>query len=376
MFGLSEEHVMLRDAAKSFVAERAPTTRARALRDSGASFDADLWREIAALGWTGIAIPEAYGGSALGFRGLGLVLEECGRTLAPLPLVSTAMAATFALTAGGSEDLKAQVLPMIADGSALVALAVDEHAHHAPHRIDTAAVREGDGWRLDGAKTFVADGHLASHIIVSARTRGARGDRDGITLFLLPTSRAGVTVRPRTTVDGRGAADIALEAVRVEPGALLGAEHQGASLLDDMLDRARIGLACEMLGMAQQAFDITAEYLKTRVQFGQTIGGFQALQHRAAKMLVELEMTRSAVLAALAVLDEDRPNVALYASLAKARAGDTLHLVSNETVQMHGGIGMTDAHDAGLYLKRARVLEALYGSPSFHRDRYATISGY
>ncbi len=172
------------------------------------------------------------------------------------------------------------------------------------------------------------------------------------------------------TVDSRGAADLRFE--NVEADALNG----GADVLDQILDRARIGLAAEMLGQASEAFEITSEYLKTRKQFGQVIGGFQALQHRAAKMFTELELTRSCVMAALDALDRDAKDIPALASLAKARAAETLHLVSNELVQMHGGIGMTDAHDAGLYLKRARVAEGLYGGASYHRDRYARLNGF
>ena len=193
---------------------------------------------------------------------------------------------------------------------------------------------------------------------------------------MLEKGAAGVTTTPLHTVDNRAAADISFEDVAVPLSAILGDIGEGWAVLDPVLDRARACLAAEMLGTATQAFTITLDYLKTRNQFGQLIGAFQALQHRAAKMFTELELTRSAVQAALDAIDAGAPDTASLCSLAKARANDTLHLVSNEMVQMHGGIGMTDVHDAGLYLKRARVAEALYGTSSYHRDRYARLGGY
>lgn len=365
MFTLTEEHEMLRESARAFAQEKMPTTHLRAVRDAqkpgkgGEGFDRALWKEMAALGWTGVLVPEEHGGAALGYVGMGLVLEELGRTLAPSPLHSTALIGASAIVLGGTAAQKAEWLPKIAAGDVVIALAIDEHAHHAPEKTKL----EAKGGALTGAKTYVADGHAADLLIVAARDGGA------VKLFLLPANTKGVTIKPLATLDSRGAADIAFDAAQAEP---LG----GPELVDQVLDRARIGLAAEMLGQATQAFETTSDYLKTRTQFGQVIGAFQALQHRAAKMFVELELTRSCVLAALSALDENRNDVSELASLAKARAGETLHLVSNEMVQMHGGIGMTDAADPGLYLKRARVAEALYGSASFHRDRYAALNNF
>ncbi|MGE0829701.1 MAG: acyl-CoA dehydrogenase family protein [Hyphomonadaceae bacterium] len=368
MFTLTEEHQMLRDSARDFVREKMPTTHLRAVRDAGRGFDPALWAEMAALGWSGIIVPEEHGGAALGYVGLGLVLEETGRTLAPSPLLSTGLIGAAAITLAGSAAQKAEWLPKIAAGEVVVALAIDEGAHHAPEKIKLEAKAAGNAFTLSGEKKYVAEGQAADLYIVAARA-GA-----GLGLFLVPAKAKGVSVAPLVTIDGRGAADVVFTDAPAE--ALHAPSAQGAALLDQILDRARIGLAAEMLGQAQQAFETTIEYLQTRTQFGQLIGGFQALQHRAAKMFVELELTRSCVLAALSALDENRNDVREMASLAKARAGDTLHLVSNEMVQMHGGIGMTDAADPGLYMKRARVAEALYGSAAYHRDRYAALHGF
>ncbi len=377
MFTLNEEQQMLKDAAKSFIQEQSPVSRLRKVRDDGKDgFDAALWKEMVDMGWTGILVPEEYGGSGLGYLGIGVVLEECGRTLAPSPLLSTALIGASALILGGNEAQKQAVLPKIVDGSAILALAVDEGPHHAPAKTALKAEKAGAGYKLNGKKAYVSEGHLATTLIVAARTSGKPGDAQGITLFLVPADAKGVSRTTLKTVDSRGAADITFKDVEVGADAVLGGADAGGPLLEQILDRARVGIAAEMLGHAVQSFEITNDYLKTRVQFGQPIGSFQALQHRAAKMFTDLELTRSCVIAALDALDENRNDVAELASVAKARASDTVHLVSNEMVQMHGGIGMTDAHDAGLYLKRARVQEGLYGSASFHRDRFATLNGF
>ncbi len=377
-FVLTEEQQMLRDSAKSFAAEKLPVAQLRALRDAAtpAGFDAAAWTEMAELGFAGVVVPEDFGGSAFGYVGLGQVLEAQGRTIAATPLLSTALIGASALVLGGSDAQKAAHLPGVASGETLTALAVDEGPHHDPAEIALAAKAAGGGYTLSGEKRYVVDGGGATLLIVAARTSGKPGDEAGITLFLVPADAKGVTRTPLRTLDAHAAANITFSDVTVGADAVLGQADNGFALLDQILDRARIGLAAEMLGAADAAFEMTNDYLKVRKQFGQLIGSFQSLQHRAAIMFTELELTRSCVGAALAALDENADNIAELASLAKARAAETLHLVSNETVQMHGGIGMTDVHDSGLYMKRARVLEALYGGESFHRDRYAKLGGY
>jgi alkylation response protein AidB-like acyl-CoA dehydrogenase len=372
---LTEEQSMLRDAAKSWVQEKSPVTAFRKMRDSGVElgYDAAAWNEMAQMGWAGVVIPEEYGGSAFGYLSLGLVLEETGRTLTASPLLASALAAASALMLGGSDAQKQQWLTKIAAGEAVATLAVDEGPRHAPEKTALAAARSGDGYTLNGTKTFVLEGMAADLFVVAARTSGQPGDTAGISLFLVPADTKGVSRRRLALADSRGAAVVAFDNVAVPADAELAG---GYATLEATLDRARAGLAAEMLGAANQAFEVTLDYLKTRVQFGQVIGAFQALQHRAAKMFTDLELSRSAVEAALAAIDADSPEVPELVSLAKAKMGDTFHLVSNEMVQMHGGIGMTDAHDAGFYLKRARAAEAAFGNQAYHRDRYARILGY
>ncbi|MGZ3403906.1 MAG: acyl-CoA dehydrogenase family protein [Phenylobacterium sp.] len=359
---LSEEQSMLRDAAKSWVQEKSPVTAFRKMRDSGAElgYDVAAWNEMAEMGWAGVIIPEEYGGSNFGYLSLGLILEELGRTLTASPLLSSGLAAASALILGGSDAQKSEWLPKIAEGTAVGALAIDEGPHHNPAKVEATV----SGGKLTGKKTFVLEGMAANVLIVSAK------GPDGVGLFVVKADDAGVSRTRLHLADSRGAANIEFKGAAAEP--LSG----GAELIDKVLDRARAGVAAEMLGSALQAFETTLDYLKVRVQFGQVIGSFQALQHRAAKMFTDLELSRSAVEAALAAIDADSPDVPELVSLAKAKMGDTFHLVSNEMVQMHGGIGMTDAHDAGFYLKRARAAEAAFGNQAFHRDRYAKIQGY
>ncbi len=375
---LTEEQSLLRDAARTWTQEKSPVSAFRKMRDAGQplGFDPAAFAEMAQMGWAGVIIPEPYGGSDFGYLGLGLILEETGRTLTASPLLASALAAASAIVLAGTEAQKQTFLPRIAAGELIGALAVDEGPHHAPAKVALSARRSGTGWVLKGKKSFVLEGMAAGLLVVSARTAGPEADEGGISLFLVPADAKGLGRQGLKLADSRGAANLTFDAVEVGADALLGVEGEGYALLEKVLDRARAGLAAEMLGSALQAFETTLDYLKTRVQFGQVIGSFQALQHRAAKMFTDLELSRSCVEAALAAIDADAPDTPELVSLAKAKTGDTLHLVSNEMVQMHGGIGMTDAHDAGLYLKRARAQEATFGGQAWHRDRYARLQGF
>jgi alkylation response protein AidB-like acyl-CoA dehydrogenase len=375
---LTEEQSMLRDSARAWVQEKAPVAALRKLRDgkSETGFDPTAFAEMADMGWAGVVIPEAYGGSEFGYLSLGLVLEEMGKTLAASPLLASALASASAIVLAGTEAQKQAWLPKIASGELIATLAVDEGPRHDPASTVLKATKSGEGYTLSGSKTFVLEGMAAGLYVVAARTSGKAGDEAGITLFLVPADAKGLTRQRRHLADSRGYAALTFDKVQVGADAVLGSADQGYPLLEKVLDRARAGLAAEMLGSAVQAFDTTLDYMKTRVQFGQTIGSFQALQHRAAKMFTELELTRSCVEAALTAIDNDSADVPMLVALSKATAGDTLNLLSREMVQLHGGIGMTDAHDAGLYLKRARAVEATYGSSAWHRDRFGRMNGY
>lgn len=375
---LNEDQVLLKDAARAFIQDKSPIAEFRKLRDTNdaSGFDRKLWKEMAALGWAGIIIPEEFGGSGFGFVGLGVVLEEAGRTLLASPLVSTALIGASAVLRGGTAAQKKEILPPIATGDWLLALALEEGPRHAPYAIATKAEKAGDGYTLNGKKTFVLDGHVADQLIVVARTSCKTGDRDGLTLFLVEPTTPGVKITRTIMADSRNAANIEFSGVKLAADAVLGGVDQGADILDPVLDRARIALSAEMLGCIRESFERTIEYLKTRQQFGVLIGTFQALKHRAAEMFCEIELSVSVVLDALIAIDENRNDVPQMASLAKARLNDTFFLVSNEALQMHGGIGMTDEFDIGLFMKRARVTQASFGDSAFHRARYASLEGY
>jgi len=381
---LNEEQTMLRDMAAEWVQDRTPIGVARTLYDAtgggrsgdGIGFDPGLYAEMAAMGWTGIVVPQQFGGSDFGYLGLGLVIEELGRTLAPSPLLSSALVAASALRLGGTAGQQERWLPGIADGSLIGTLALEEASHHAPEATALAATRSGDDWRLEGIKRPVQDGMGAGLFIVAARTSGAAGERNGLTLFLVEADAPGFAREQLDQIDARRPALLRFDGVTVADDAMLGTIDGGWPLLDAILDRARVGIAAEMLGLATQAFETTLDYLKTRVQFGQVIGSFQALQHRAAEMFGELQLTRSAVEAALAAVDADAPDLPAFASLAKANAGETAQLIAAQMIQLHGGIGMTHEHDAGLYYKRALVAAQCYGSSAYHRERWGRLNGY
>ena len=375
---LDSETALLRETAFDFFREKAPVAALRKLRDDKdpVGFSRVLWREIAALGWAGFLVPEEFGGSDFGHLGLGQVMEAAGRTLAATPLLSSALIGASALRLAGSAAQQQTHLPALAAGERIVALALEEHAHHAPFRIATRAERTPRGFRLTGKKRFVQDGHVADVVIAVGRTSRRDDERRGITLFLVPADAKGLTRRRTLMVDNRNAATIEFDAVELGEDAVLGDLDGGADVLEPLLDHVRAGLAAEMVGSASAAFERTVQYLKDRKQFGVAIGSFQALKHRAAQLFCEIELARSAVLAALSALDAKAEDAAQLVSIAKAKAGDALFLAGNEGVQMHGGIGMTDEHEIGFFLKRARVAQAAFGDGPFHRDRYAALQGY
>ena len=377
---LNEEQTMLKDSAKDFCTNQAPIDQFRKLRDDNNpdGFDRDTWKAMVELGWAGIPWSEEHGGLAFGYKGLGVVTEESGRTLLASPLYATVWVGGTLINVGGSEAQKADLLPKVAGGELLLALALEESHRHAPYNIATSATKAGDGYTLSGSKTFVLDGHIADTLIVAARTSGASGDRDGITLFLVDRGADGVDVTRTHLVDSRNSADITLTDVSVGADAVLGSEGGGGAILDQALDIARIGLTAEMFGSTQECFERTVEYLKEREQFGVKIGSFQALKHRAANMFCEVELSKSCVLEALTALDEgrDAEEIAKLASLAKTKVGETYHLVAREGIQMHGGIGMTDEFDIGFFIKRQAVSEQTFGDVNFHRNRYGELEGY
>ena len=372
---LSEEQAFLKDTAKKFAQEKTPTTHFREIRDNEnpECFDRKIWQEMAAQGWSGILVPEEYGGSNFGLAGIGVVLEELGRTLTPSPLFATSVVCATILNKAGNDSQKKEFLTKIASGEVTMAFALEEGARHKPFSINLEAKKDGKNFILNGKKNFVIDGGFADYIIVVARTSEKE---DHLSLFILAKDVKGLNIIPTTMVDHKNAANIEFKEVIIPEANLLGAQNDAKEIIEETLDISRAALSAEMLGGALEAFDITLNYLKEREQFGEKIGSFQALQHRAALMFTDLELCKSCVIEALTAYDEGSNDLQRIVSLAKSKIGETFFNVSNEGVQMHGGVGVTDEYDIGLYMKRARVAEQTFGNSEYHRNRYAELTGY
>lgn len=372
---LTDDQLMFRDATKRFAAERAPVSQLRKLRDEidSVGFSREVWKEMAEMGWAGVLVPEEHGGVGFGFVGAGLIATEIGRNLSSTPMLSSAVLAVIALLRGGTPAQKETLLPAIAGGDLLVAFATDECVRHTPYHIATRCTGK---YKLSGRKLHVLDGHIADRLIVSARTSGDTNSRDGITLFLVDPKANGVTITRSSMVDSRNSAVIDLRDVVAGEANVIGTFDKGAIVLDSVLDAGRAVLSAELLGVAEEAFERTLTYLREREQFGVKIGTFQALQHRAAHLFSEIELVRSVVLRTLQALDAQEPTASSLVCLAKAKASDVARIATNEAVQMHGGIGMTDEFDIGFFMKRARAAAETFGDQYYHTDRFAQLSGY
>jgi len=369
---LNEDETLLKESAEGFFADKAPVKALRDLRDKRdeTGFDRGLWQEMAAMGFAGIIIDEANGGVDMGHMAAGLVAEQMGRNLTASPFLSTAVLAATALKQGGSEYQKTHWLPKIASGEAIMTVAVDEGRKHDPAHIAMTAERSGNGFKLNGSKTMVVDGHVADQFIVIAHTG------EGLTLFLVDPKSTGITTERTIMVDARNAARIDFENVEVTADAVIGEVDKGEGILNVILNAGRAIVAAELLGASSKAFEDTTAYIRERKQFGTEIGRFQALQHRSSHLYAELEIARSAVLAALSALDDKAADSDLIVAMVKAKLGSVAKLASQEGVQMHGGVGMTDEYDIGLYMKRIRVAQELFGDAHYHMDAIAKAKGF
>jgi alkylation response protein AidB-like acyl-CoA dehydrogenase len=367
----SEDEVMLRDAARGFLAEASPVSALRANRDQGRAYDPGFWKEMAQMGWTGVLLPEEAGGSDMGHRAAGILSEEMGEVLAASPFISSAVMAATALKGAASDRLST-----IANGEAIYALAIDESAKHGPSKTAMQASQSGNAFKLTGRKTFVADGASATRVLVLARTSGTPGEAAGLTLFDIDADRAGLTRDARSTVDSRDHAQLNFDNVEATGDDVVGDVDNGMAAIATALNAGQAALSAELLGVSAGAFGMTTGYLKERKQFGRTIGSFQALQHRAAHLFAEIEITASAIANAGRVLDEAPDQADLAVSVAKARATQTAKLAVSEGVQMHGGIGMTDEYDMGFFMKRARVGAEWLGDYGYHAARVAKARGF
>ena len=373
---LNDDQKMLQETAESFLAEEGrPAKQLRHWRDTGCTdgFGTAMWKQFGELGLTGICIPESDGGLGLGAIEAALVLEQIGRNLTPSPFLMTSVAGARAIVGTTHAD---RWHPAILAGEAVLTLAIDEASRHAPEATSLAAKRQGNGFVLDGAKQFVVQGRAADMIITAARTAGSPGARDGLTLFAVPKGTAGLTVDSATLLDSSKAARLTFDNVTLDADAVIGEVDAGWTPLSHALNAGRAGAAAELVGIAAGVSEMTFDYLKQRKQFGKAIGEFQSLQHRAAHLYGEIEIARAAAFKAARLLDSGDERAELYVSVAKAKAADVAQLAAREGVQMHGGIGMTDEHDVGLFMKRAAVLEELFGDVYFHRNAVAALSGY
>ena len=376
---LTEDQTLLQRTANAFVAESSPVTRFRKLRDAQdpRGYSKQVYASMAELGWTAIPFAEADGGLGAGLAEMVLVTEAMGRTLAPEPLIASVMLAGQALALAGSADQKATWLAKIVAGEAVLALAYSEpRSRYDLSKIECAAERTSGGYVLRGEKAHVLGGTLADGYIVAARVAGKSGEREGIGLFIVAAGAAGLSVTPEQRVDNQNACGLKLDGVKVGEKDVVGEPGAGYRVLDACVERATVALCGEMLGGMSEAFDRTLAYLKERKQFGVAIGSFQALKHRAARMYIEIELARSTVMAAARALDDGDAEASALVSLSKARLSDAYCLVANEAVQMHAGIGMTDEHDIGFYMKRARACEITFGDAAYHRERFAALGGF
>ena len=375
---LTEEELMLKNSAREFLKDRSPVSELRLLRDTQSSlgYDPNLWKEMAEMGWTSLTISEEFGGLDFGYSGLGQILEETGRTLTASPMVATVLLGSTLLSMTGNQEQKEAYLPAIVNGACKLAFAMDESNRHNPFHVATTAERANGGYIINGKKVFVLDGHIADRFIVLARTSGITNDKEGLSLFLVDPQLSGIECQRTIMMDSRNAAKITFNNVKVPSNALLGEENKAGDVLEQVLNIACIGLSAEMLGTMLEAFDRTVNYLKERLQFGVPIGSFQALQHRAAQMYSEIELCKTLVLQSLQAIDKGAPNLSELASMTKAKVSETLQLVTNEGIQMFGGIGMTDDEEIGFFLKRARVAQQTFGDAAYHLDRFARLSGF
>lgn len=375
---LNEEQQLLKDSAKGFATDQTDLGKIRESRKTAttAYVDRAQYQQMVDLGWAAIPFPEELGGLGLGYAELGIVLEELGRGLIPSPLISTVVLGGSCIMLAGSEAQKSAIIPQICDGTRLLSLAYQESSRHDPYAVLTVLESKGDGFTLNGSKTLVMDGGSVDELIVLARSSGSAGDRNGLSLVLVDPNAAGVTIKNNLLIDGTRTANMTFNEVVVDADAIVGEIGAAANTFDQVMIRASVALSADMVGGIQTAFDMTLEYLKVREQFGAKIGTFQGLKHRAARWFCEVELSKSIVLEALRAIDEDNDKLIKLASACKARASNTYHLSGKEGIQMHGGIGVTDEHNIGLYMKRARVTELMFGDAAFHQAQFAAAGGY
>jgi alkylation response protein AidB-like acyl-CoA dehydrogenase len=372
-FGFSEEQEMLRQSVREFLEAECPMTYVRQMMDDERGYSDEQWRKMAELGWTGLIVPEPYGGAGLNMVDMVVALEEMGKVVFPGPFFASTILGGIAIDLGGSEAQKQRWLPGLADGSRRATLAqVEESGRWDADGIQMPAKAAGKGFRLSGTKLFVHDAHTADLLIVPVRTGGA--GVDGITMLAVERKAKGVAVRVLKTMDQtRKLCEVTFADVAVDADAVLGEVGKGWALLDRLVDRAKVALCAEMCGGAQRVLEMSVEYAKVREQFGKPIGSFQAIQHKCANMMVQVESAKSATYYAAWAVANDVPEAHLAACMAKAYTSDAYRFVSAEGIQIHGGIGFTWEHDMHLFFKRAKGSEVTFGDATHNRELVAQV---
>ena len=366
--GLSEVQQMLKSSAQEFLSQECPLTLVRAMEDDTSGENDQLWRQIAGLGWTGVAFPESYGGTGGDFMDLAVLLEEMGRALCPSPFFSTVVLGGMTVLDAGSDAQKQDIVTRICDGQMLMPLALTEQtASYEAWGVEAVATRQGDNYVLEGTKLFVPDAHVADLILVAARTSGNAAPEKGISLFLVPSGTSGLSVTQLSTIASDRQCEVVLNQVSVPASSLLGEVDQGWPILQRALERATAGKCIEMLGGAAAVVDMTVEYVKGRTQFGRPIGSFQAVQHHCANMATDVEGSRVVAYQAAWKVSEGVP-AQREVSVAKAWVSLAYQRVCSTAHQTHGAIGFTKEHDLQLYTRRAKIQELNYGDVNFHKD--------
>lgn len=376
-FELTEDQSMLVDTVREFVKKESPVERMRKLRDSELGWDKAVWQKMGELGWLGVMFPESAGGMGMSFVEAGLILQELGTTLVPEPVIPLLVTGSAIAKAGTPEQIERFLTPSLGGAESLALAWNEEQSRHDASCIRTHAHASGAGFTLRGKKRWVLNGHAADHIVVSARTSGDEADADGISLFVIDPSLPGVKLQRVQMMDGQKGAFIELADVEVGKDRLLGEAGKAGPLLDALMDLGAAATVCEASGILQAVLWMTRNYLMERKQFGVPIGSFQALQHRTVDMFVETELTKSVAMLAMIKAEDPDPNERRRAiSAAKASVIESGAFVTRQGIQLHGGIGVTDEHDVGLYFKRMHILATLFGDDAYHVARYAELPSF
>jgi alkylation response protein AidB-like acyl-CoA dehydrogenase len=377
-FTLNDDQKMLVDTVTNFTKKESPVGRVHKIRESDIGWDRNVWRQMGELGWLGLALPESVGGIGGSFLDAGLIIERLGTTLVPEPYVPSVMVAGLTLARHGSDEQRQKLLPPMIEGKTSLALAyVERDSRYDVADVTTRAEKVGGDYKLSGKKEWVLNGQAADHILVSARTSGGQHEQRGVSLFVVERGAPGVKINAVACMDSHKAAFVELDGVKLGKGALVGDEGNAVPILERAVDYGAAALCAEGSGIVQSTLSMTREYMCQREQFGVKIGSFQALQHRLADVFVQVELCKgTAILAVIRADSDDEVERKRAVSAAKKQLSKGGFFVTRQGIQLHGGIGVTDEHDVGLFFKRMQVIAALYGDEEHHVNRFASLPSF